>query len=183
MSDIDQIKDLMTKPYYHLDKELNFRLKHVLERKFSPICENSTILDNDLDEGLLLMEWLGYSEMQTSFLMKATESGFESTKFHEKVGGKKEVLVLIKAKSGKRFGGFAKGGWKAGGEYYADEGSFLFSLTHKTKHEQTGSNGQYGLYSNTTYSATWGGGHDIHICNNANTVNSSYSNLGFTYKT
>ena len=30
--------------------------------------------------------------------------------------------------------------------------------------------------------ATWGGGHDLMLCDNCNTTNSSYSNLGHTYK-
>jgi len=30
---------------------------------------------------------------------------------------------------------------------------------------------------------SFGGGHDFYLCDNCNTVNSSYSNLGHTYKT
>lgn len=38
------------------------------------------------------------------------------------------------------------------------------------------------MYFNAGYGPSWGGGHDLHICNNANTVGSSYSNLGYTYE-
>jgi len=38
------------------------------------------------------------------------------------------------------------------------------------------------LYHYASYSASFGGGHDFSICDIANTINSSYSNLGYTYK-
>jgi len=61
----------------------------------------------------------------------------------------RSTIVLIRSDKGKCFGGYAKGGWKKNGEYYQDDGSFLFSLTHKTKHEQIRNNSAtYDLYSN-----------------------------------
>ena len=40
----------------------------------------------------------------------------------------------------------------------------------------------YAIYCNPSYGASFGGGHDLHIANNANTNQSSYSNLGKTYQ-
>ena len=56
-------------------------------------------------------------------------------------------------------------------------------MSKKLKIEQQANSGvsQYGVYCGTGYNATWGGGHDIHLSDNCNTVNSSYSNLGHTY--
>jgi hypothetical protein len=43
-------------------------------------------------------------------------------------------------------------------------------------------NGRYAIYTRANYGPTFGGGHDIHISNNANAGTSSYSNFGYTYK-
>jgi len=40
---------------------------------------------------------------------------------------------------------------------------------------------QYSIYNGGGYGPTWGGGHDLYVCNNPNTTNSSYSNLGHSY--
>jgi len=54
-------------------------------------------------------------------------------------------------------------------------------VTKKTKLEQFQNHGN-ALYNYSSYMATWGGGHDLMLCDNCNSVNSSYSNLGYTYK-
>ena len=41
---------------------------------------------------------------------------------------------------------------------------------------------KHAIYCNPGYSATFGGGHDIFIGNNANVNTTSYSNLGHSYK-
>ena len=43
-------------------------------------------------------------------------------------------------------------------------------------------NHTYAIYGTSGYHITFGGGHDLYLCDNANTTNSSYSNLGHTYK-
>ena len=43
-------------------------------------------------------------------------------------------------------------------------------------------NHSYALNGTSSYGPTFGGGHDLHLCDNCNTVNSSYTNLGHTYK-
>ena len=43
-------------------------------------------------------------------------------------------------------------------------------------------NQQYGIYCNSDYGPTFGGGHDLHISNNANISGASYSDLGHTYQ-
>jgi len=36
-------------------------------------------------------------------------------------------------------------------------------------------------YDGSNYHATFGGGHDLYLCDNCNTTNSSYTNLGHSY--
>ena len=41
---------------------------------------------------------------------------------------------------------------------------------------------QSAIFCDSSYGPTFGGGHDLHISNNANTSGSSYSYLGNTYQ-
>ena len=65
--------------------------------------------------------------------------------------------------------------------------SFLFSLRNPNNMQPfkcpiiNGQNG-YAIYCNPSYGATFGEGFDLHIYNNANTNQYSYSNLGNTYQ-
>ena len=43
-------------------------------------------------------------------------------------------------------------------------------------------NQQHGIVCNSSYGPTFGGGHDLHISNNANISGASYSDLGHTYQ-
>ena len=43
-------------------------------------------------------------------------------------------------------------------------------------------NQQHGINCNISYGPTFGGGHDLHISNNANISGASYSDLGHTYQ-
>jgi hypothetical protein len=46
----------------------------------------------------------------------------------------------------------------------------------------TNGKNDHAIYCDSSYGATFGGGHDLHISNNANSNQSSYSNLGHTYQ-
>ena len=64
--------------------------------------------------------------------------------------------------------------------------SFLFSLANPSGHTPTkpslkGTSNQYGIYCNSSYGPTFGGG-DLRISNNANENTDSYSELGNTYE-
>ena len=42
-------------------------------------------------------------------------------------------------------------------------------------------NPTFAIFASNQYGPTFGGGFDLHICNNSNTSNGSYSNLGHSY--
>ena len=65
--------------------------------------------------------------------------------------------------------------------------SFLFSFVNAsgiapTKMKLKGSSNHQGIFSNSSYGPTFGGGHDFCIHSNSNSNNSSYSNLNYTYE-
>jgi len=39
----------------------------------------------------------------------------------------------------------------------------------------------YSCYDGSNYGPTFGGGHDLYLCDNCNIYNSNYSNLGHSY--
>ena len=82
------------------------------------------------------------------------------------------------------FGGFASIPWDSSNQNKSDPNAFLFSLTNKDnqpfKMRQINTNKS--IFCMSGYGPTFGGGHDIHIANNANTTMGSYSNLGIGYQ-
>lgn len=72
-------------------------------------------------------------------------------------------------------------GFDSSSTYKVDLKAFLFHVSKKKKIEQTGTY-QNQVYGAPSYHATFGGGHDLYLCDNCNTTNSSYSNFGHTYK-
>ena len=64
--------------------------------------------------------------------------------------------------------------------------AFLFSLKNKDNLEPFKAavyqNSEHALRPRSDYGPTFGGGHDLHISNNANLYTGSYTNFGYTYQ-
>ena len=65
--------------------------------------------------------------------------------------------------------------------------AFLFSMVNPSglgpiKLSLKTGNEQYGIYCNSSYGPSFGGGHDLHIYGDANTNTNSYSHLGSSYQ-
>ena len=115
-------------------------------------------------------------------LYRASENNFSCHKFHQECDGKENTLVVAKTEFGKVIGGFTPLRWNTTSNYVQDyeRKSFLFSVDLEEKF--TNNNPQYGIYGNASYGPTFGGGHDFYIAeNSANSVNTSYFNLGHSY--
>ena len=78
---------------------------------------------------------------------------------------------------------FLKGNY----HYKHSTSSFLFSLRNKDglapfiANIKQG-NAQYAIYCRSGYGPNFGGGHDLHICNNPRQVSQSSSTFGHTYQ-
>ena len=71
--------------------------------------------------------------------------------------------------------------------YKSSNSSFLFSLRNKDNLAPFIANIKQGqeqkaIYSYYAFEPTFGGGYDLHICNNPQTNQSSFSNFGSTYQ-
>ena len=74
-----------------------------------------------------------------------------------------------------------------GGVWEHSNSSFLFSLRNKDGLTPFISNikqgkEQYAIYCSSGYGPTFGGGHNLYICNNPQQVNQSHSNFGNSYQ-
>ncbi len=146
------------------------------------------------------VKWLTYAHMKTlrqwlpkgynlkTILFSAEKDGFKNATFHEKCNNKGPTLTVVYANDGYIFGGFTTKTWTSVGNYVADQEAFIFTLTdgkgrapYKMDFNGTGSYTTHSIYDYSSYGPTFGGGHDLYITLDSPT--SSYSNLGYTYKT
>lgn len=117
----------------------------------------------------------------------ASKDGFGAATFHSKCDGVARLLVVIQSDKDYVFGGYTGGAsFHSSTGYMTSTGQqpFLFSLlnpsgTPPMKFDLT--KPTHALNGHPSYSATFGGGHDIHIVNNANVTVGSYVSVGNSY--
>ena len=124
----------------------------------------------------LSSENITYSKLQ----LRASRDGWSGSDFHRDCDNKGSTLIIGRSTTGHVLGGYTNVNWDSSSEWRGKNGrSFLFSLTHNTKHPNTDSNLE--IYC-SSFPPTFGGGLDLHISLNANTNTYSYSNLGSSYQ-
>ena len=121
-----------------------------------------------------------------TLLYRASRDGWDSNHFHSKCDNKGPTLTVIKCTGGYVFGGYAHAAWTSSGSWQASPGSFLFSLVSPSgmgpvKMMLKNNGDEYAMHCDFSYGPTFGQGHDIHVCSNANSSSGSYTNLGHTY--
>ena len=70
------------------------------------------------------------------------------------------------------------------GGYGSTSNTFIFSLRNKEgfgPFKSAVTKSTYAIYRRSSYGPTFGGGHDIHIANNANSNTNSYTDFGHSY--
>jgi hypothetical protein len=121
-------------------------------------------------------------DQKWNLIYRASQDGFEAAKFHSKCDSKPNTLIIIKSTNDNVFGGYTEQTWNHTGNYKADPNSFLFSLINKlNKPIKMKWSRNNGIFCNSSYGPTFGGGHDLLIANNSNINKTSNSNLGNSY--
>ena len=144
----------------------------------------SNILVNSQLKNKLLTFIKGFKPIKEwKLLYRASVDGFESVKFHEKCNNIPNTVTIIRSANGYAFGGFTTQAWHSSGTWKADKNAFIFSLTNADNNPQKfliePINSDNAIYCYASYGPTFG--HDLHICDSANSNNSSFSNLGNNY--
>jgi len=123
-------------------------------------------------------------------IYRASKDGYSASTFHSKCDNQGPTIVIIKSNLGNIFGGYNKNSWTNNNQYSISMENFLFSYKNKDKKQKkpvliksANQNQSYSAYGGSSYHVTFGGGHDLYLCDNCNSTNSSYSNLGYTYST
>jgi len=153
-----------------------------------PLFEDSSIFTKQPELRTPLVSlFTGLSE--TKLLYKASVDGWTSQSFHQKVNTHANTLTIIQVGT-YVFGGFSPLTWNSvtdGAYAPAHSSSFLFSLSNPSKSyvgvklPNTGTSSKYSIYKANDRCATFGGGHDILVYQNATANNTSYTNLGHSY--
>lgn len=134
----------------------------------------------NLDDYKVFRKW--FKKNYTLDFLYSTEIYVDTTnKFHEICDGKQNVLVIIQAENGRKFGGFNSLGWNVKLDDYArGKGKeFLYSLDYKRRIKNCRK--RYAIYNRDWCGPCFGDGIDLMIANEATKNNRSYSNLGFSY--
>ena len=127
---------------------------------------DSNILTNKDDE-IMLFNWIRKNaRMKFNLLFKATRDGDRISAFAEKVKGKSPTLILIKTKTGYKFGGYTTVEWDMTGyyNYKRDEKAFIFSINNKQKFDIK-KNVHYAICGDPNHFA-FGGRHNLTIWDN-----------------
>jgi hypothetical protein len=133
-----------------------------------------------------LSEFYGNTQQKWELLYKASRDGFDANVFHSQCNNKGPTMTVIQSNNNYLFGGYTSVAWTSSGSYAVDSNAFLFTLTNPynilpTKYPVQPSKTQHTVYHSQEYGPTFGGNHDLYVCSNSNSVNSSYTNFPYTY--
>ena len=182
---------LIVKRINQKEKDIIY-LKNEINHLKSNICNNinvnkvssKTKKTNKIYNGIIKPDELDFIENEIKksinkniknykLLFRASRDGFEAKDFHKKCDGVSNTLILIKTKSGKRFGGFTEAEWDTYSEYKNGKKGFIFSMYNKEIYYNK--YGQYNIYCNETIGPSFRGGpHDFTIWDLCNTSNKSF---------
>jgi len=98
---------------------------------------DSKILINNEDI-IMVNNWIRQNaKLRFELLYRVSRDGDRISTFTEKVRGKSPTLILIKSKSGYKFGGYTSVEWDMKGSYTykEDKFAFIFSINNKKKYD------------------------------------------------
>ena len=100
---------------------------------------NESKIIKSLEEKINLNNWISSKGKinKIKLIYRATDNGDDSESFFKKCSNIGPSLSVIKAKNGRRFGGFTKAEWtdQKGKVILKDENSFLYSIDNKEKYD------------------------------------------------
>ena len=120
--------------------------------------------------------WNNTQNQRWHLCYRKSTHGASTSTFHRLCDYKGPTVFVASLATGRLIGGYANDSWGGSSRYFGNSTCFLFSLSNNFKHYHYRYN--YYLYNNSSYGPTFGGGNDLRIYNNMNTVT---SNLGHDY--
>ena len=120
-----------------------------------------------------IKEKLNKTIKEAKFLYRSSKDG-DSTQFHSKCDGKENTVTFVKAKNGRKFGGFANKAFNTSNNWISDPNAFVFSLDYKECYYYN--NSGYMIYGSSSYGPLWGAGHDLYLASGCMSNTSSTTN-------
>ena len=128
---------------------------------FKPLKESKIL--NNKDEVIMISNWIKpNSKIKFNLLYQISRDGDNISTFYNKVKDKCPTLIIVKSKSGYKFGGYTTNTWELTNNYKKDELAFLFSLNKKKKYNIKNKEIQYAIRGHKDYFA-FGSGADLWI--------------------
>lgn len=107
-------------------------------------------------------------------IYQATVDGDTTAKFHSKVDGHSNTLIIIKSTNDKIFGAFTSLAYHSlNGQYYYDSNAFIFSLTNLEIYEVNKK--EHSVWIGSSHSVLFGSGHDIWLQDKCLSNSQNYS--------
>ena len=145
------------------------------EEKFDNFKESKIIKIND--DKMLISNWIfPNSKIKFNLLYQISRDGDNISTFYDKVKNKCPTLIIVKSKSGYKFGGYTTNTWEQNGNYKKDELAFLFSLNKKKKYNNKNDHIQKAIYG-CSYFFSFGDGIDLHISAQCISRSENYCNF------
>jgi len=177
-----QCKQLETADYLRLNlKPIEIETSFINKELFTG---GGTLLC--LEQQVKLNEFYGKEDQRWMLIYKATRDGFAGHDFHRCCDNQGSTITVIQSiNGGYLFGGYTSVSWRSTGDYVVDNnGPFLFTLTNPhgippTKYSIR--RAEYSIFDVNTCGPTFGGGNDLHVCDNSQTKTHSYCNFPHSY--
>ena len=181
MKEIDVLKRKNDYLFYVLGKTEkdfeNYERAKELNSKITGNIQNSEVIKYDnlivVQEGIL--KKLNKKIKEMKLLYRASKDGDNLKTFHSKCDGISNTVTFVKAKNGRKFGGFTEKGWNSNGKWYIDNNTFLFSLDMNECYYYKGGKGGNCMYGDSSYGPYWGCGIDLYLYSNCLSNNNSCS--------
>ena len=170
---------------YFRISEKDFILFEEFKNKFNEkiININSKIIKsfNDIIPiSIGIQEKLKKKIKDIKLLYRASRDG-DGNQFHSKCDGKPNTVTFVKAKNGRKFGGFAEKEWNSKNNWINDSNAIVFSLDNNECYYYN--NNGYMIYGSSSYGPSWGGGYDLYLSNGCLSNNESgTTQSSFDYK-
>ena len=141
---------------------------------------NSKIMNTEEQKNLIKNKFINRGKViqRLNLLFSSSKDGDSSQSVHNKIDGKKDILLLVETTKGKKFGGYTNIGFDSSDNHKNDDEAFLISFD-KLKIYDNINKGDWAIYcckSNPPWFYSKGGKYNIRIDNNF------FSSLGYTTK-
>jgi alpha-L-arabinofuranosidase len=117
---------------------LNGDINHQLQVQLSYVKNRDTKLLNIEVDIMNLEKWFDGRKFELERIYRATTDGFSNSNFRSKAHMKENVVIVVESEHGKKFGGYSSSVILETNQENVcllDKRSFIFSLSHQTKHK------------------------------------------------